>query len=132
MESSFFASNTTDSTFFTMKNSFFLCLIVIEYTNVTIVNSESFITFLASIAFWLLFLASHALYCCYFVAFKLMILFRIHLRFIHNFVMAESARVKLSFAYFIWTLFLTPSFIVFASKCYLLFIKFCFHHLFFF
>jgi len=120
MESLIFSTNSTYTTLLTVKNLLPFKIIVIERTNLAVVNCEVNFALDARFRFGLLFITSQAFNHGYFVSFKLMVNLRIELIFIHYLIMTKSTAPIFSFTNFIWTLFLASSTIMLATKLFLL------------
>ena len=84
----FLATNSANSTFFTVVYPFFVTKIIVEIANFTKINCKFFVALCANSTFRLFLSTAEAFYMSDFFSIKLMILFRIHFLFITNLIVA--------------------------------------------
>lgn len=87
-----------------MKDPLLLAFVIVERTRLAKILGKINSTLFACFSLVLLAIAPETPYAGHFCALKLMILFRVNLLLVVNFIVAQAARIKLTFAnVYVWT-----------------------------
>ena len=115
MEKVVFTTNPTDAALVAVIDALFVAHLIVQVADVTEVKCEILVTTGACPAFGLLKTAAEAFHMRDSFTVELMVLFRVEFLVIAHFIMTEPAWPIFTFAYRVWTLFVTSPFVVLTS-----------------